>query len=106
MKLLVAVQRVMDATVPEENNHKIPTVPGHQLEDLLRAVIVSAAPALVAEPLVMVMPVVEAAAAGAPHMALAGEPAAETIVEAEATQIATSPVSHVAATMPEVLRVK
>jgi hypothetical protein len=54
----------------------------------------------------MVMPVVEAAAAGAPHMALAGEPAAEAIVEAEATQIATSPVSHVAATMPEVLRVK
>jgi hypothetical protein len=29
MKELVAVQRVTDATIPEENNHRIPTVPGH-----------------------------------------------------------------------------
>jgi hypothetical protein len=40
----------------------------------------------------MVMLVVEAAAAGAPHTGLAGEPTAEVIVGAEATQTATSPV--------------
>jgi hypothetical protein len=33
-------------------------------------------------------------------MGLAGEPMAEAIAEAEATQIATSLVSHAAATMP------
>jgi hypothetical protein len=98
MKPLVAVQRVMDATIPEENSHKIPTVPGHQLEDLLRAAKVPVAPALVAVPLVMVTLAVEAVAAGAPHMGLAGELAVEAIVEAEATQTSTSPVSH-AATM-------
>jgi hypothetical protein len=92
----------MDATVPEENSHKIPTVPGHQLKDLPKAVIVSAAPALVAAPLVMVMLVAEAAVAGAPHTGLAGESAAEAIAEAEATQTATSPVSHAAAMMPAV----
>jgi hypothetical protein len=33
-------------------------------------------------------------------MGLAGEPVVEAIVEAEATQTATSPVPHAAATMP------
>jgi hypothetical protein len=47
-----------------------------------------------------VMPAAEAAVAGAPHMGLEGEPVAGAIAEAEATQTATSPVSHVAATMP------
>jgi hypothetical protein len=102
MKTLVVVQRVMDAIVLEENNHRIPTVPGHQLEDLLRALIVTAAPAVDATPLVMVMLVVEATAAGAPHTGLAGEPAAGAIAEAEAMQTTTSPVSHAAATMPAV----
>jgi hypothetical protein len=37
----------------------------------------------------MVMLVVEAAAAGAPHTGLAGELVAEAIAEAEATQTAT-----------------
>jgi hypothetical protein len=46
--------------------------------------------------------VMEAAAAGAPHTGLEGEPVAEAIVEVEATQTATSPVSHAAATMPVV----
>jgi uncharacterized protein involved in copper resistance len=92
----------MDTTVPEENNHKIPTVPGHQLKDLLKAVIVSAAPALVVVPLVMVMLVAEAAMVGAPHTGLAGEPAAEAIAEAEATQTAMSPMSHATATMPAI----
>jgi hypothetical protein len=100
MKPLVAVQWVTDATVPEENSDKIPTVPGHQLEDLLRVVTVLVAPALVATPLVKVMLVVEVTTAGAPHTGLAGEPATEAIAEAEATQTATSPVSHTAATMP------
>jgi hypothetical protein len=42
----------------------------------------------------------EAAAVGAPHTGLEGEPVAEAIAEAGATQTATSPVSHAAATMP------
>jgi hypothetical protein len=44
-------------------------------------------------------PAVEAATAGAPHTGLEEEPVAEVITEAEATQTATSPVSHAAATM-------
>jgi hypothetical protein len=42
-------------------------------------------------------PAVEAATAGAPHTALEGEPVAEAIAEAEATQTTTSPMSHAAA---------
>jgi hypothetical protein len=45
---------------------------------------------------------VEAAAAGAPHTGREGEPMAEAIAEAEATQTAMSPVSHAVATMPVV----
>jgi hypothetical protein len=59
-------------------------------------VTVLAAPVVVAALLVMVMLVVEAAAAGAPHTGLEEEP----VVEAEATQTATSPAPHAAATMP------
>jgi hypothetical protein len=44
--------------------------------------------------------VAEAAAVGAPHTGLEGEPVAGAIAEAEATQTVTSPVSHAAATMP------
>jgi hypothetical protein len=44
--------------------------------------------------------VAEAAAVGAPHTGLEGEPVAEAIAEAEATQTAMSLVSHAAATMP------
>jgi hypothetical protein len=100
MKLQVAVQRIMDATVLEENSSRTPTVPGHQLEDLLRVVTVLAAPVVVAALLVMVRPVAEAAAAGAPHTGLEEEPVAEAIAEAKATQTATSPAPHAAATMP------
>jgi hypothetical protein len=60
-----------------------PTVLGHQLEDPLRVVTVLAAPMVVAALLIMVMLVGEAAAAGAPHTGLAGEPAAEAIAEVE-----------------------
>jgi hypothetical protein len=89
----------MDATVLEENSTRTPTLPGHQLEDLLRVVTVLAAPVAVA-PLIMAIMVVEVAAAGAPHTGLEGEPVAEAIAEAEATQTAMSPAPHAAATMP------
>jgi heme/copper-type cytochrome/quinol oxidase subunit 2 len=92
----------MDATVLDEISHRTPTVQGHQLEDLLKAATVSVASAVVAALLVMVMLVVEAATAGAPHMELEGEPVVEATTEAEATQTATSLVSHAAATMPAV----
>jgi hypothetical protein len=100
MKPQVAVQQAMDATVLEENCPRTPTVPGLRLVGLLKAVTVTAAPAVVAAVLIMVMLVVEAATAGAPHTGLAGEPVAEAIAEAEATQTATSPVSHMVAMMP------
>jgi hypothetical protein len=86
----------MDATVLEENYCKTPTLLGHQLVDLLKAAIVLAAPAVVAVPRLMAMLAAEAAAERAPHMGLAEEP----VAEAEATQTATSPVPHAAATMP------
>jgi hypothetical protein len=100
MKPLVAVQRIMDATVLEENSPRTPTIPGHHLEDLFWVVTVLAAPVVVAVLLVMMMLVAEAEAAGAPHTGLEEEPVAEAIAEAEAMQTATSPVPHVAAMMP------
>jgi hypothetical protein len=100
MKPQVAVQRIMDATVLEENSPRIPTVPGHQLEHLLKVVTVLAAPVVVTALLVMVMLGAEATTAGAPHTALEEEPVAEAIAEAEATQTATSLAPHAVATMP------
>jgi hypothetical protein len=85
MKTQVAVQRIMDATVLEENSHRTPTVLEHQLEDLLRAVTVLAAPVVVVALLLMVMLAAEAAVAGAPHTGLAGEPVVEAIARTEAT---------------------
>jgi hypothetical protein len=87
----------MDATVLEESYSRTPIALGHLLEDLLRAV---TAPATVALWWLAATPAAEAAAAGAPHTGLEGEPVAEAIAEAEATQTAMSPVSHAAATMP------
>jgi hypothetical protein len=80
----------MDATVLEENYPRTPTILGHQLVGLLRGATVPAAPAVVAALLITVMLVAEAAAVGAPHTGLAGEPV-EAIAEAEATQTSTSP---------------
>jgi hypothetical protein len=100
MKPQVAVQWVMDATVFEDISHRTPAIQGHQLEDLLKTATVPVAPTIVAALLVMVMLAVEAVAAGAPNTELEGEPVAEAIAEAEATHIATSLVSHAAATMP------
>jgi hypothetical protein len=90
----------MDATVLEENYRRTPTALGHQLVDLLRAATVPAALVVVVARRLMVMLAAEAAAAGAPHTGLAGELVAEAIVEAEATQTATSLVPHAAATTP------
>jgi hypothetical protein len=84
MKPPVAVQRVMDATIPEENSHRIPTALGYHLEDLLRVATVPAVPAEAVVPPVTVTMVVEAAAAGAPHTGLAGERTAGAVTEAEA----------------------
>jgi hypothetical protein len=100
MKPQVTVQRIMDATVLEENSPTTPTIPGHQLEGPLRVVTVLAAPLVVAALLVLVMLAAEAAAVGAPHTGLEEEPAAEAVAEAEATQTTTSLAPHAAATMP------
>jgi hypothetical protein len=100
MKPQVAIQRIMDVIILEEISHRTPTVQGHRLEDLPRAATAWAAPAAVAALLVMVRLAAEAAAAGAPHTELEGGPVAEEIAEDEATQTATSPVTHAAATMP------
>jgi hypothetical protein len=102
MKPQAAVQPTTDATVLEENYHRTPTALGHQLEDLLRVVTTLVALAAVAPWWLMATPVKEAAAVRAPHTGLEGEPVAEAIAEAEATQTATSLVSHAAATMPAV----
>jgi hypothetical protein len=63
MKPQVAVQRTTDATVIEENYRRTPTVLGHQLVDLLRAVTAQAALVVVAALLLMLMRAAEAAAA-------------------------------------------
>jgi hypothetical protein len=70
------------------------------MEDLLRAVTALVALAAAALWWITATPTAEAAAAGAPHTGLEGEPVAGAIAEAEAMQKATSPVSHAAATMP------
>jgi hypothetical protein len=100
MKPQDAVQPTTDATVLEENYHRTPTTLGRQLVDLFRAATAPVALAAVAPWWLTVTLAAEAAAAGAHHTGLEGEPVAEAIAEAEATQIATPLVSHAAATMP------
>jgi hypothetical protein len=100
MKPQAAVRPTTDATVLEGSYRRTPTTLGHLLDDLLRVVTVLVALAAVAPWWLMVTPAAEAAAAGAPHTGLEGEPVAEAIAEAEATQTATSPVSHAVAMMP------
>jgi hypothetical protein len=72
----------------------------HRPVDFLRVATVPAALAVTAMSYLIAILVAEAAAAGAPHTGLEGEPVAGVVAEAEATQTATSPVSHGAATMP------
>jgi hypothetical protein len=100
MKPQAAVQPTTDATVLEESYRRIPTALGHLLEDLLRAVTALVALAAVVLWWLTATPAAEAAAAGAPHTGLEGESVAGAITGAEATQTATSSVSHVADTMP------
>jgi hypothetical protein len=84
MKPQVAVQLKTDATVLEENYHRTQTALGHLLVDLLRAATAPAALVAAMPWWLTAMPVVEAAATGAPHTRMEGEPVAEAIVEAEA----------------------
>jgi hypothetical protein len=98
-KLLVAVQQKVDATAPEENNHRTPTALGSQLEDPPGAATARPAPVEAAVVLVAATAATEAAAVGAHLTVLAGKLVAAAITEAEATRTATSPASHVAATM-------
>jgi hypothetical protein len=91
MKPQVTVQLTTDATMLEENYHRTPTALGHQQVDLPRAATAPAALAAVAPWWLMATPAAEAAAVGAPHTGLEGEPVAEAIAEAEATQTTTSP---------------
>jgi hypothetical protein len=100
MKLAVAVQQMVDATAPVENNHTTPTALRPQLEDSPRAATVRVAPAVAVAVLVAALAVVGAAAVGAHHMALAEELVAAAITEADDTRTATSPATHVVATMP------
>jgi hypothetical protein len=86
-----------DATVSMENTSQTPTALGPQLEDPPRAAPVVAVAVL--EVAVATVAVV-AAAAEAHHMARAEELVETAIGEAEATRIATSPATHVAATTP------
>jgi hypothetical protein len=90
----------MDATVLEENYRRTPIVLGHQLVDLLRAATVPVALVVVAAQLLMAMLAAEVVVAEAPHIGLAGEPVAEAIAEAEATQTATSLVPHAVVMTP------
>jgi regulator of RNase E activity RraA len=100
MKPQAVVQPTTDATVLKENYHRTPTALGHQLVDLLRAATAPAVLVVIAAWWLMVTPAGEVAAAEAPHTELAGELVAEAIAEVEATQTATSPVFHTAATTP------
>jgi hypothetical protein len=100
MKPQVAVQLTTVATVLEESYWLTPTVLGHQPVDLPRVATAPAVPVVTAISSLIAILVVEAAAAGAPHTELEGEPVAGVIAAAEATQTATSPVSRAAATMP------
>jgi hypothetical protein len=86
MKPQVAVQLTTDATVLEENYHRIPTALWHQLVDPLRAATAPAVSALVTPSWLTVTLAAEAAAARAPHTGQEEEPVAEAIAEAEATR--------------------
>jgi hypothetical protein len=90
----------MDATVLEENYRLTPTVLGHRPVNLLRVATVPVAPEVTAMSSLIAILVAEVVAAGAPHTGLEGEPTAGAIAAAEATQTATSLVSHAAGTMP------
>jgi hypothetical protein len=74
MKPQVAVQLTTVATVLEESYRLTPTVLGHQPVDLLKVATAPAAPAVTATSSLFAILAVEAAAAGALHTELEGEP--------------------------------
>jgi hypothetical protein len=96
----VAVQLTTVATVLEESYRLTLTVLGHQPVDLPRVATAPAVPAVTAILSLTAILAAEVATAGAPHTELEGEPMAEAIAAAKATQTATSPVSRAAGTMP------
>jgi hypothetical protein len=100
IKLPVAIQLMVDATAPVENNHTTPTSLGPQLEDPPKVATVWAVPLEAAVALVAAMVAAGAAAAEAHHTVLAEELVAAAIAEAEALQTATSLGTHMAAMMP------
>jgi hypothetical protein len=100
MKPQAAAQPTTGITVLEESYRRTRTALGHLLEDLLRAATMLVALVEVVLWWLVATLTAEAATVGAPHTGLEGESVAEAIEEAEVTQIATSPVSHAAATMP------
>jgi hypothetical protein len=79
---------------------ELPANPNRTRASAGRVATASAAPAVTAMSSLIAILVAEAAAAGAPHTELEGEPVAGAIAAAEATQTATSPVSRAVATMP------
>jgi hypothetical protein len=95
----VAVQLITDTTILEENYRLTPTILGHRTVDPLRVATAPATPVVTAMSFPIAILVAEVATAGAPHTGLEGEPVAGAIAEVEATQTATSPVSHAAAAM-------
>jgi hypothetical protein len=85
MKLPAAVQQMVDATAPVENNPQTPTALEPQLEDPPRAATARTVPAVAATALVEVTVAAGAAAAGAHRMALAEELVVVATAGAEAT---------------------
>jgi hypothetical protein len=98
----VAVQLTTVATVLEGNYRLTLTVLEHRSVDLLRVATAPAVSAVTAMSSLVAILAVEAAAAGAPHTGLEGEPVAGAIAADEVTKTATSPESRAAATMPVV----
>jgi hypothetical protein len=75
----------MDAIVLEQNYRLTPTALGHWPVDLLRVATAPVAPAVIVTSFLIAILVAEAAAAGAPHTGLAGEPMAEATAATKAT---------------------
>jgi hypothetical protein len=92
--------RTSVATALEGSYRPTPTVPGHRPVDPLMEATVPVAPAATVRSSLTLILAAKAVTVGAPTMGLAGEPGAEPTAAAEATQIATPPALHVAASMP------
>jgi hypothetical protein len=96
-RLPVVAWQIVDVTASTENNSQSQTALGPQLEDPPRVATTKATLVVAAAPPVVAMVAAVAAVAEANHMALAEELVAAPIAEAEATRIAMSPATRVAA---------